>query len=305
MSVIRLIVNADDFGMSRGITDGIVVAHRYGFLTSTSLMANMPAAEYATARARSLPKLGVGVHLNICQGRPLTPPGEVLSLVDASGMFHSPGTLARKLWTGRIAAREIETEFRAQIRWLKDRGIIPTHADSHHHMHLYPAAVLPFARALTAENVGGMRASTCSVWPRSRALGGPHEGNIARRLLVHGYRRAVQSTIFRQFEAPDSRISFESIARKDLSQLRDRWKTTLDNLPAGTFELACHPGLFERGFSESDRIQAQREQEMVWLTDRELRDIIDARSIQLITYRELAKANRAVVVQAEQEALTS
>jgi chitin disaccharide deacetylase len=284
----RLIVNADDFGMSRGITDGIVVAHRYGFLTSTSLMANMPAAEYAVGRALALPGLGVGVHLNICQGTPILSPSRIPTLVDESGRFHPPAVSARKLWTARVSAHEIEKEFRAQIRWIKDRGIVPTHADSHHHMHLYPAAALPFARALAAENIPCIRASACSVWPRNRSLGGPHEGNIVRRLLVQAYRIALQRTVFRRFESPHSRISFESRDRKNLSHLRDRWKSALENLPSGTFELACHPGLFERGFSESDRIHAQREQEMIWLTDRRLGDILDARSIRLITYRDLS-----------------
>jgi chitin disaccharide deacetylase len=305
MSQTRLIVNADDFGMSRGITDGIIVAHRYGLLTSTSLMSNMPAAGYAILRAQALPNLGVGVHLNICQGRPLLAPSEIPTLVDSAGNFHSPAVLARKLWTWRITHREIETEFRAQIRWLKERGIIPTHADSHHHMHLYPAATLPFACALAAENITCMRASPCSVWPRSNSVGGPHEGNIARRLLVHGYRIALQVTVFRRFNSPDSRISFESGDRKNLWNLRDRWKTMLENLPAGTFELACHPGLFERGFSESDRIHAQREQEMVWLTDRELRNVISGRKIQLITYRDLAELNATAVDHVQTEAVPS
>ena len=72
----RLIVNADDFGMSRGISDAIVRAHLHGFLSSTSLMANMPAAEYAIARHSDVPVLSMGIHLNICQGKPTLPARE-------------------------------------------------------------------------------------------------------------------------------------------------------------------------------------------------------------------------------------
>ena len=117
MKETRLIVNADDFGMSRGISDAILLAHRRGFLTSASLMTNMPAAEYAAACLAKAPALGVGVHLNICDGRPLMPIGEVPTLVDAKGAFHPARVMIRKLWRWQVSGRQIEAEFRAQIRW--------------------------------------------------------------------------------------------------------------------------------------------------------------------------------------------
>ena len=287
MSDVNLIVNADDLGMSRGITDGIIVAHRYGLVTSASLMANMPDAERALMRAKDLPRLGVGVHLNICQGRPVSPPNEIPTLVDQTGTFLSPAKIARNLLYGRVSQREIEAEFRAQIRWMKERGLEPTHADSHHHVHLYPAAARPFVRALEAEGVRCIRSARCATWPKSSSWGGPHEGSVVRRLLVQGYRATLQRTLLRRFESTDSRISFHSHDRKNSPALYERWKAALENLPAGIFELACHPGLFERGFSETDAIRAQREMEMAWLTDPDLRQIIDARGIRLVTYRTL------------------
>jgi len=286
----RLIVNADDFGMSRGITDGIILAHRYGFLTSTSLMANMPTAEYAVSRLANVPRLGVGAHLNICTGRPILHPREIPSLVDRDGHFHAPHIMIRKLWTWRTSAREIEAEFRAQIRWMCDRGVIPEHADSHHHMHLYPAAVLPFIRALDAEGILCARAPRSSVWPGAKVIGGPHEGSAVRRLSVHSYRTALQFLAFRKLRMPESRISFLSKDRHNLAGLGECWKVALASLPPGTFELACHPGLFERGFSETDRIRMQREEELYWLTNHEWLDVINSSGIQLITYRELVEA---------------
>jgi predicted glycoside hydrolase/deacetylase ChbG (UPF0249 family) len=289
----RLIVNADDFGMSRGITDGIILAHRYGFLTSTSLMPNMPAAEYAVERAAKFPGLEIGIHLNICAGRPILPPDRIPSLVGASGRFHPPQVMIRRLWSGRAAGREIQAEFRAQIHWMKARGVVPTHADSHHHMHLYPAAVLPFVHALRSEGILCARAPRCAVWPQSAKaaladrLGGPHEGSLARRLFVRAYRSALQFTAFRGFRMPSSRVSFRSRDRHNLAALGEQWKAAIRNLPSGTFELACHPGLFERGFSETDAIHAQREEELHWLTDRDWRDAVDRAGIRLITYRDL------------------
>ena len=299
----RLIVNADDFGMSRGITDGIVHAHLNGFLSSTSLMPNMPAADYAVSRLGEIPALGVGVHLNICQGKPILPAHEVPSLVDAKGNFNSPAVQARSLWLGRVDASEIESEFVAQIRWMKDRGIVPTHADSHQHMHMYPAAVKPFARALAEEGIQCARAPRCSIWPRTASIGGPHEGMLLRRLLVQSYWSALQFVAFRKLRMPQSRVSFLPHERRNLALLRERWKAALVNLPQGTFELACHPGLFEAGFSETDRIHLQREEELRWLTDPELGCVVKRGGTKIITYKHLADVHAARSASAEAPAL--
>jgi chitin disaccharide deacetylase len=283
----RLIVNADDCGMSRGISDGILLAHRFGFLTSTSLMVNMPGTAYAVERLAAAPTLSVGIHLNICQGKPISPARDVLSLVDARGDFHPPPAMIRKLWRWQISVRELEMEFHAQIRWMKSRGLQPTHADSHHHMHIYPAAAAVFARVAASEGIPCVRASRFSCWPKNGVLGGPHEGGVVRRLLVQSYRSTLQDTIFRKFRSADSRISFPSAARRDSANLGALWTSTFENLPTGTFELACHPGFFEDGFSDSDPIRRQREDELSWLTNSEMRAAIERSGIHLISYRHL------------------
>jgi len=297
MNATRLIVNADDFGMSRGITDGIILAHRYGFLTSTSLMPNMPAAEHALARAAQFPRLGIGIHLNLCVGRPILPPEAIPSLVGADCHFHPPRMMIRLLCAGRARGREVFAEFRAQIRWMKDRGVVPTHSDSHHHMHLYPAAILPFIRALKSEGISCARAPRCTIWPHrddttvADRLGGPHEGTLARRILVRASREILQLAAFRRFRMPGARVSFRSRDRHNLDALGEQWNAALLSPPRGTFEWTCHPGLFERGFSETDPIHAQRERELQWLTSSELRDAVEQSGIQLINYRELAGAH--------------
>jgi chitin disaccharide deacetylase len=291
MNEIRLIVNGDDFGMSRGITDGIIVAHRYGFLTSTSLAPNMPAAEYAVSRALAFPSLAVGAHLNICQGRPILPASEVQTLVAADGNFHSPREMVRRLWMCRVASIEIEREFRAQLCWMKRCGMVPSHADSHHHMHIYPSAAGAFARALKAEGVACARACRCVEWPKRNAVGGPYGGSAFRRLLVQKYRNILARSIFCETISPDYRVVVPS-RRAGAGPLHERWRGALEALPPGTFELACHPGLFESGFSESDAIHAQREEELLCLTNRDLRDLIARRQIHLISYRDLRSMQR-------------
>ena len=293
MKEIRLIVNADDFGMSRGISDGVLLAHRFGFLTSASLMVNMPATGYAVERLAVAPALSMGIHLNICGGRPISKPHDVPSLVDATGDFHPPPVMIRKLWRWQVSTQELESEFRAQIRWMKARGLQPTHADSHHHTHIYPAAVSAFARAVAAEGIPCIRASRFSCWPKNGILGGPHEGGIVRRLLVQGYRTVLQKTVFHKLSSADSRVSFPSAARRDSTSLGAHWTATFENLPAGTFELTCHPGFFEAGFSESDPIHHQREDELNWLTNPEMRQVIERSAIHLISHRQLSVAHTA------------
>jgi predicted glycoside hydrolase/deacetylase ChbG (UPF0249 family) len=287
MSRPQLIVNADDLGMSIGITDGICMAHRYGLVTSASMMVNMPASDYALARLKACPQLGVGVHLNICQGKPVLPREAVSSLVSADGNFHSPAVMARKLWTWGVKQDELEAELRAQIWWLKDRTREITHADSHQHMHIYPAAAHAFARVVAEEEIACVRASRCTMWPHSGSAGGPHQGRLARRLLVQFYRGALQTFAFRRFISPASRIFFPGEAAKNEEELAQRSIEAFDRLPAQAFELACHPGLFEPGFSEADRIHSQRETELHWLTNPEVREAVERNGIELITYRDL------------------
>ena len=78
----RVIVNADDFGFSAGISAGIIRAHREGIVTSTTVVANMPAAEQAVEMLADAPRMGVGVHLNACQGLPLSDAGSALAGAD-------------------------------------------------------------------------------------------------------------------------------------------------------------------------------------------------------------------------------
>ena len=133
----RVIVNADDFGFSAGISAGIIRAHKEGIVTSTTVTANMPAAEQAMPLLADAPDMGVGVHLNACQGPPLSREGAALAGDD--GRMQRRGSqlvlacIRRPRLLGVVAA-----EFEAQIRRLLDHGIRPTHLDSHRHVHAWP-----------------------------------------------------------------------------------------------------------------------------------------------------------------------
>jgi predicted glycoside hydrolase/deacetylase ChbG (UPF0249 family) len=136
----QLIINADDFGLCESVNKGIVEAHCKGVLTSATIMTNMPAAEQAVDMAKKLPNLGIGVHLNLTNGRPICRDEGVKRLLNSEGDFAlSPGKLAKlSLFSGKIRAA-IEAELASQIQWVIERGIKPTHLDSHKHIHGFPA----------------------------------------------------------------------------------------------------------------------------------------------------------------------
>jgi predicted glycoside hydrolase/deacetylase ChbG (UPF0249 family) len=283
MNIKRLIVNADDIGMSRGITEGILRAHREGVVTSTSLMVNQPDSEYAAKQLEVRPDLGVGVHLNICEGVPILPPQQVPSLVASDGNFYPRAQMIKRLMHWQTSAAELETEFRAQIQWMKGRGLFITHADSHQHLHLYPCAVGPFRRALLAEGIRRARAPRHRHWPHNGYIGGPHGGSTYRRLLVSAYMELLQCIIFRPLITPDSCFNGHPRYGNRLDSVAEGWKISLRNLIPGVYELGCHPGLPDSSFSHS-YWRERRELDFRVLTDPHFRAVIDQNNIELINY---------------------
>src|SRR5271157_4057137 len=101
--MMQLIVNADDFGLTEEVSIGIVDAHVHGIVTSATIMANGAAFDAAVSISRHVPRLGIGVHLNLTSGEPVAPARNIPSLVDRNGRLHwSPGRLLRALVAGKV-----------------------------------------------------------------------------------------------------------------------------------------------------------------------------------------------------------
>ena len=131
----KLIVNADDFGMTEGNSIGILMAHADGILTSTTCMMNMPFAKFALDQAKNYPDLGVGIHLVLTVGRPLVDGAK--SYTDKDGNFIRPKDYPDH--QPHADPEELYTEWKAQIeKFIEIAGKKPTHIDSHHHVHLLP-----------------------------------------------------------------------------------------------------------------------------------------------------------------------
>ncbi|MFD6443383.1 chitin disaccharide deacetylase [Peribacillus sp. NPDC060186] len=129
--MIEVLVNADDFGLTRAVNYGILDSHKHGIVNSTTMMMNAKATEHAIEIAKGTPSLRVGIHLVLTWGKPLLT--DIPSLVDEAGNFKRQGAVYGE--PANICLDELEREWSAQIDRFLESGLFPTHFDSHHHVH--------------------------------------------------------------------------------------------------------------------------------------------------------------------------
>lgn len=229
-----LIPNADDFGFTHDVNQGIVEAHRRGILTATTLMATGPAFQDAVELARQNPQLDIGVHL---------------VLVDSDGF---PPTIPRLLFSlGRI---KIYDQLVRQVQKVLDAGLQPTHLDTHKHTHLLPQIFNAVTRIAREFNI---------PWVRRRF--GPF-----RLLPAYGCRTTDHFAGFRM-----------NINPATLAHL-------IRNLPEGTTEFMCHPGLCTAELRAArTRLKESRRRELDALVSPEVRAALEESSVKLARYRDL------------------
>lgn len=287
----RLIVNADDFGWSDAVTSGILRAHRDGLVTSTTLMANLPGAEEALARARrEAPGLGIGLHLNLTEGRPLT--GDAAApLMDGQGEFiRSLRSLVQRVRTSEAARLAAEREWEAQILWARDRNLRPTHLDGHKHAHLAPP-LLPIAIALAGKHgIAAMR--TTAEWrPAGIARMLPRQWGARDRL-----RQMILARVGRRWGLAAQRAAREAgLATTDwFFGLRatggisaELIEYALRSAPGGTGELMVHPGEAESSPARPTRLGESRPAELAALCEERARRAAEENGWTLINYAAL------------------
>jgi predicted glycoside hydrolase/deacetylase ChbG (UPF0249 family) len=185
--VSRLIVNADDFGLTSGVNRAIVELHQAGVLTSTTLMASANATEPAISLALQNPSLGIGCHIVLVDGEPVLPPREIPTLIDSRTGCFPPKltTFLSRLFTGRIRSAEIEAEAAAQIALLQHRGLRLTHIDTHKHTHMFPAVLRPVLRAAAKARIHAVRNPFEPEW----AVRASPRASIVRSAEVFALRR--------------------------------------------------------------------------------------------------------------------
>lgn len=280
----RLIVNADDFGYTRGVNRAIVEAHQRGIVTSTSLMANGPAFEDAVEQSRSEAGLDIGCHLNFVEGQPLCPPDQVPRLVGADGRFLAASQLALRLVCGRVPQEELEREATAQIEKLIQAGIRPSHVDTHKHTHVHPQVATAVARAALRFGVSWIR-RPFENW-RPRAVPGSPGRKLALRALCglsSGFERRMVSLGLRLPDFFTGILLTGRLTRQTLAE-------TLTGLPPGITELMCHPGYVDEELRLSPtRLKPQREVERQAVADPSWRDKLRDAGIVLTSFEGLTK----------------
>ncbi len=241
----RLIINADDFGLTAGVNRAIVEAHQRGVVTSATMMANAGAVDDAVACALQS-KLSIGCHVVLIDGAPLLPPQDVSSLVVADGTgarFHDSwlGFAARAL-RGRFDGNQIAAEVEAQIRKIQERGLPVTHVDSHKHVHLLPRVLAPMLRAAQACGVRAVRNPFAPIKPLALAhlLRRPRLWTRYSEVkLLRGFSSDFRKTVLAAGMATTDG-TFGIVTTGALDQ--QLFAAIVGSLPEGTWELVCHPG---------------------------------------------------------------
>jgi predicted glycoside hydrolase/deacetylase ChbG (UPF0249 family) len=257
----RLIVNADDFGLTAGVNRAIVELNRHGTLTSATLMASASSTAEAIDLARSTPDLGAGCHVVLVDGTAVTPV-ELLPSLTAAKSF-SPtlsAFLSRTLLAQRLSIQsDIETEAFAQISLLQSRGMHLTHIDTHKHTHMFPRVLRPVLRAARAAGIRVVRNPFEPEWSIRATPRAPWLRRLQVRLLrmlEPTFRRIVAEE---GFATTDGAIGVLATGTLDTEAIT----SLLDAMPDGTWELVTHPGYDDADLANArTRLLASRETEL-------------------------------------------
>ena len=281
----RLIINADDFGLTSGVNRGILEAHSRGIVTSATLMACGRRFEQAASLTSQVPHLSVGCHVVLVDGAPTMQTAAVPCLLaTGSGNFRqSLMQFAAKAVSGRLDSEEIEAEITAQIRKLQAAGIRVSHLDSHKHTHMFPAVFKPLRRAARACGVRAVRNpfeplvfAASGSWKRKFKLGilGRYRNSFTAALNAAGMR------------TPDGCIGIVATGGLTL----ESFMALIENLPDGAWEFVSHPGYNDAELDTvATRLRNSRNKELGILTSPRVRELIEREGIRLISYHEFAE----------------
>ena len=285
----NLIVNADDLGWTESVNRGIAEAHRHGIVTSASLLANGPAFASGAELARATPGLGVGVHLNLSDGKPVACQDSVKSLVNERGEMEStPESLLLRLARRGSLFEEVEREWDAQIRKVRGAGIEPAHVDGHRHVHMLPGIFDIAVRLAKKHGIGAIRIShETSNLRAALSVGSQQHGAV---VMKQGMQARGLKLIARDAREQAERAGlatadyFCGIAQTG-ELTREGVLRLLEVLPEGTTEFMCHPGYADDALAKSStRLKASRQTELEILTDTAIRNLVASRGIRLVDY---------------------
>ncbi len=281
----RMIINADDFGLCTGVNDAVAAAHSRGVLTSATLMANMPGSLDAAAMVAQLPNLGVGVHLNVLEGKPVSRDSRVGVLLDRDGSFRlSPAKLAVKSFFSADIRRAVAIELTEQIRWVIDNGISPSHLDSHKHFHCFGSLYRIVCQLAEEFGIAVVRwpwepATLCrGDWPKVTAKD-RRRAFIVRNLALRC--RKLDSRFIRN----DLFFGLAHTGSIDM----EFWSELSRTQFCGVAEVMTHPGYLARVDASRTRLVAQRQMELKWLCEPGTKEALSRAGIELTHYGRIGR----------------
>jgi predicted glycoside hydrolase/deacetylase ChbG (UPF0249 family) len=284
----RLIVNADDFGLTSGVNRAILELHQAGILTSATLMARAPATLEAIDIARATPSLGVGCHIVLVDGDPLRLPADLPTLThpETGQLYSTLGAFLKRLVRGEIRGNEIEIEARAQIQLLQSRGLTLTHVDTHKHTHMFPRVLCPVLRAARSCGIHAIRNPFEPAWSARATPGAPLLRRTQVRLLRMLASRFYRFVSEHGFTTTDGSLGVLATGTLDASTIT----SLLNAMPPGQldaiYELVTHPGYNDAALAcANTRLLASRDVERASLAV-----LRDAANLKLVNFATLDSA---------------
>jgi hopanoid biosynthesis associated protein HpnK len=286
----RMIINADDFGLCEGVNKAVAEAHNNGVLTSATIMANMPGLDEAVEMAKKTPRLGVGVHLNLTEGRPISSDRQVEALVGDGGEFkYSAYTLAAKYFFDRRLCKAIEIELAAQIEVVIGKGIKPTHLDSHKHFHCFGPIYKIVCSLAERFGIGAVRwpwepATVCyGDWPRV-GFGDRMRVFLLRQMTLNCQKIDSRLASLRGRSGFIKNDIFFGVAHT--GRIDDKfWDEIAKTQFTGVAEVMTHPGYTE-GLART-RLVKERQVELKWLCEPTTKQLLSEAGIELVHYGQI------------------
>ncbi|HZQ68766.1 MAG TPA: ChbG/HpnK family deacetylase [Terriglobales bacterium] len=281
----RLIINADDLGLTSGVNRAIMEGHQQGLITSATLMANTQAFDEAIALAKKTPTLAIGCHVVLVDGIPVTAPARIPSLLGRDGSRFRGKLAEFAPAPSKLDPAQVEEETAAQIRKIQASGVKVSHLDSHKHSHVFPAVTAPVLRAARACGIAAIRnpfePAAFGLLKHRPALWKRYFQVRTLHLLASRFRRQVEAAGLR---TTDGTIGI--VATGSLDQ--DLFESLIGNLPQGTWEFVCHPGYNDAQLQGAGtRLLESRVRELEILTSPRSRTLLERCGIELISYRDL------------------
>ncbi|OAN13711.1 hypothetical protein A3K86_14155 [Photobacterium jeanii] len=260
----KLIINADDFGLTPKVNQAITECMAFGLVKSTTLMVNQPGTQDAIARIKRREVPDVGLHLNLTLGRPVLAAQQVPSLVNSEGQFYSRAQLTERL--DQVDVEQVYQELSAQYRWAEQQGIAINHLDTHHF-----AAVQPKLREayIAVANEVGLP---------SRRIDMELDGQDGLTVMTP--------------DAFDMHFFDRGVSHPALQGLLAGYRSTLTE--EQVLEIMCHPGLMDdEPLTSLSSYRDMRFQETQILTSPQLRDWLEEQQIEVMGYHDFARYKSA------------